>query len=443
MFFATLSLGIDTYIIKEVAVRPKHSSDVVGGVFALRIVMSVALLAAMAVVLRATGRPPDILVAALVFGLTNLLMASNATLGAVLAAISHVGPAVIANIATKIVWGIGLLIGLKYDASLPMLALPGLVGEIIRLAIILPATRIEASLQFRIDVPAVRAALLESAPFFVNSLALGVLGSLGMSTLEFIRVDEREVGWFAAVKNMADLCSLLTPLLFWVVTPILARAFARSQEEGMAVFRRCLEGLVVTIAPITVLISAGADVWIRIAFGQKYAPAQTGLSILSLVFVMTYMNSMFAMALIILRRGWQVTAISIGAVFATALFLLLFVPLGRRFLGVGGECAGAAAAVVASEACVVIAMTTRFKPFPLDARNIGTLSKSVGLSFAILFVDRRLRGLGPSRLAVDAVLYAGVALAIGVVRVADVGRVMGLLRMRNARAAIPAEGSET
>ena len=260
MLFAAIGLGIDTYLIKEVAVRPSHASDVVGGVFVLRALMSVVLLLAIGCVLGLTGRPQDILVAALVFGVINLLMTTNATLGAVLAAISRVGPSVIANIATKIVWGVGLLIGLKYNAPLPVLALPGLVGELLRLAIILPATRIEAGLQFRIDVPAVRVALIESAPYFVNGLALTVLGSLGMSTLEFIRVDEREVGWFAAVKNMADLCGLLTPLLFWVVTPILARAFARSEEEGMAVFRRCLEGLVVAIAPITVLISAGSDV---------------------------------------------------------------------------------------------------------------------------------------------------------------------------------------
>ena len=442
MLFAAIGLGVDTYVIKEVAVRPRHASDVVGGVFALRALMSLVLLLAIAGVLGLTGRPLDILVAALVFGVINLLMSTNATLGAVLAAISRVGPAVIANIATKIVWGVGLLIGLKYDAPLPVLALPGLVGELLRLAIILPAARIQAGLQFRIDLPAVRVALIESAPFFVNGLALTVLGSLGMSTLEFIRVDEREVGWFAAVKNMADLCGLLTPLLFWVVTPILARAFARSEEEGMAVFRRCLEGLVVAIAPVTVLISAGSDVWVRIAFGEKYAPARLGLSILSLVFVMTYMNSMFAMALIILRRGWQVTTISIGAVLLTAIFLLLFVPLTRRLVGVGGECAGAAAAVVASEACVVVAMMSRFRPFPLDSRNIATLAKSVTLGFAILFVDRRLHNLGPVRLVVDAALYAGVALAIGIVRVQDLGRVARLLRMRNARAAIPVVGGE-
>jgi O-antigen/teichoic acid export membrane protein len=442
MFFATMSLGIDTYLIKEVAVRPRHASDIVGGVFALRLVLTFVLLAAMVAVLALTGRPHDVLLAALVFGLINLLMAANATLGAVLAAISLVGPSVIANIVTKVVWGVGLLVGLHYDAPLPVLALPGLVGELIRLAIMLPSTRAQAGLQFRVDTRAVRIALIESAPFYVNTLALSVLGSLGMSVLEFIRVDAREVGWFAAVKNLADLCGLLTPLLFWVVTPILARAFARSGQEGMDVFRRCLEGLVVTIAPITILISAGSDIWVRLAFGERYAPARLGLSILSLVFVMTYMNSMFATTLIIMKRGWEVTAISVSAVFLTALFLLLFVPLGRRWFGMGGECAGAAAAVVASEVCVVAAMISRFKPFPLDGRNIGTLLKSAGLGLVILIVDKQLHGLGPARLLVDAALYVSVALTIGVVRVQDVRQVMRLLRTRNARAPIPVGGGE-
>jgi hypothetical protein len=126
-------------------------------------------------------------------------------------------------------------------------------------------------------------------------------------------------------------------------------------------------------------------------------------------------------------------------VLLTAIFLLLFVPLTRRLVGVGGECAGAAAAVVVSEACVVVAMTTRFRPFPLDSRNIAALAKSVTLGCAILLVDRRLHNLGPVRLVIDAALYAGVALAIGVVHIRDLHRVAGLLRMRNARAAIPVE----
>jgi O-antigen/teichoic acid export membrane protein len=427
MFFTVLGLGLEIHIMKEASVRPKYASDIVGGVFALRVAMSLVLFAAMIGVLVATGRPQEVVFAATVFGFTNFLMVLNATLGVVLQAISRVNPAVVANIATKIVWGVGLLVGLHFDAPLVVLALPGLVGEVLRAAILLPAARRGADLRFRIDVRAVRVALIASVPYFVNGLALGILSSLGMSVLEFIRVDPREVGWFAAVQNLAYLCSLLTPLLFWVVTPLLSRAQARSEEEGMTVFRRCLEGIVVAIVPLTVLVSAGSDVMIRLAFGAKYAPAHTALSILSLVFIMTYMNTMFALKLNITGRGWSVTIISIGSVLITSVLMFLFVPLGRHLIGEGGESAGAAASVIASEACVLLAMLSRFADSPLDARNIRVFSKSVALGLAVLVLDRRLRWIGPARLAVDAALYACVGLAIGVVRVRDLKEVVRLL----------------
>jgi O-antigen/teichoic acid export membrane protein len=393
-------------------------------------VVSVVLLGAMAGVLWVTGRSGEILFAALIFGVINLLQTLNSTLGIVLNTTARVGAAAAANIVAKIVWGAGLLIGLHYDASLVVLALPGLVGEALRVAIMVPANRREAGLRYRIDVGIVRKALVESVPFFINSLALSVLSSLGISVLEFIRVDEREVGWFAGAQNIAYLCALLTPLLWWVVLPLLSRAFARSEREGIGVLRRVLEGLVVVIVPMTVMVSAGSDVLIRLAFGDKFAPARTGLSIISLVFVMTYMDTVLAMALIVMGKGWSVTVISVTSVFITGGLMFVFVPLGRHLIGEGGECAGAAAAVIGSEACVLVAMLSRFRQFPLDARNILSLAKTVGLAVAILVLDRQIRGLGAARLAVDAALYAAVALAIGAVKVRDLGEAYRLIRAK-------------
>jgi O-antigen/teichoic acid export membrane protein len=430
MFFTTLGLGVDTYIAKEVSVRRDHASDIVGGVFALRVLMSVGLLAAMALVLWATGRSSEIMYASLIFGVVNLLTTLNGTLGIVLNTTARVGAAAAANILGKIVWGGGLLIGLHYNASLVVLALPGLFGEALRVGIMVPANRREAGLRYRINRQIVRAALIESIPFFVNSLALGVLGSLGMSALEFLRRDEREVGWFAGAQNLAYLCALLTPLLGWVVMPLLSRAFARSEEEGLVMLRRVLEGLVVVIVPITVLISAGSDVLIHFAFGDKFGPAHTALSILSLVFVMTYMDTMLAMSLIIMGKGWSTTVISISAVFITAGLMFVFVPLGRHLIAEGGESAGAAAAVIGSEACVFVAMLTRFKKFPLDGRNILTLAKTIAIALAVLIGDHQLRGLGPVRLVLDALAYALLALAIGAVRIRDIGSAIQLIRSR-------------
>src|SRR5579859_6426720 len=92
MFFTAIGLGVDTYVMKEVSVRPKHASDFVGGVFALRTLMAIVLFVAMVVTLWVTGRSREIQLAVVVFGLYQLLFAFNSTLSTVLQAVSRVGP---------------------------------------------------------------------------------------------------------------------------------------------------------------------------------------------------------------------------------------------------------------------------------------------------------------------------------------------------------------
>ena len=125
------------------------------------------------------------------------------------------------------------------------------------------------------------------SPFFANALAIGLLGNVGMSILAFTRTDEREVGWFGAAQNLATVCTLLMPLMGWVIMPTLTRAYARSTAEGLGTLRRMLEALVILVAPLTVMVSAGADVIVAVALGGAFAPAATGLSILSRGFVLT------------------------------------------------------------------------------------------------------------------------------------------------------------
>ncbi len=54
--FVTLGLGVDTYIRKEVSVRPEHASDFIGGVVALRIGFAALIFIGMDLVLQGMGK---------------------------------------------------------------------------------------------------------------------------------------------------------------------------------------------------------------------------------------------------------------------------------------------------------------------------------------------------------------------------------------------------
>jgi len=430
MFFSLITLGVDTYVTKEVPARPAHASDFIGGVFALRFVLWFVLLGGMAITLLLTGRTDEILYTAMMFGAAQLLASINGTLAAVLQAVSQVGRLALVNVFCKVIWGAGLLAGLLTNAPMWVLALPMTASELLKTVVLLPAARSAASLRYRINVDAAKVALTSSVPFFVNTVAIIFGNYLALSALEFIRREEREVGWFAASQNIASLATLLTPLLTSVMMPMLSRAQVRSTEEMNQLLRRCIEGLLILTAAGTVFISAGADVLVNLAFGPEYAPAALGLSILSLVFLMMYMNFMLACALILMDRGWTVTLTSIGSVCGLATLMLICVPLGRNLFGVGGECAGAAVAVIVSEAVVVAVMLTRFKDSPLDARNVAVLTKSLLISAIVLGLNHVIHDLGPLRLLIVMALYLALALALKVIRPREIIEAVKLLKER-------------
>lgn len=432
IFFSVISLGVDVHVIKEVPVRPAYASEFVGGVFALRTLLSAGLLVVMGLALVLTGRSEEVLTTALVFGVAQLFISINGTLASVLQAVSHVGRLALANIFGKVIWGGALLAGLIYRAPMWALAVPLVAGEVLKAAVLFPTAAAAASLRYRIDAAAVRKAVRASVPFFVNSVAVTFGNYLALSALEFIRHDEREVGWFSASQNVAGLAMLLHPILGALLMPMLSRAQARSNEEMISILRRAIEGLLILVAPGTVFISAGADILIGLAFGEQYAPASLGLSILSLVFLMTYMNIMLAAALILGNRGWSVTVISASSVCLMSVLMLICVPAGRVLFGEGGECAGAAIAVIASEAAVVVAMFSRFDQSPLDSRNIAVLTKSVAISAVVLVLNHVIKDMGAWRLLVVMSLYVVLAWATRVVRPEEIAGVVRMLRAQRS-----------
>ena len=253
-FFALADMGIDMYIIREVTVRPRHASDFVGGALVVRVCTALVLLLAMWFALNASGRPVIVQQAVLVFGVAQLAVINNNSLAALLQASTNVGRLAVANVLSKVLWGIGLALVILVQGSLPFLVLPLLVSELVKTAILLPVLRTAAQVHFRVDLAATRRVLQASVPYFINTGAVIVGARLTAAALEFVTDDAREVGWYGAAANLAGLAMLLSPLVSWVMMPLLARARERSEREAYAILRRAIEVLMVLIIPVTLFI---------------------------------------------------------------------------------------------------------------------------------------------------------------------------------------------
>ena len=100
-----LSLGVDTYISREIAVRPKHASEFFGGVLVTRALVILPLVVVAFFFL--DGEVHERRIAAVLFGFAYLFTALNQTFQQTLQAASKVDGLAIANVVAKVLWGGG------------------------------------------------------------------------------------------------------------------------------------------------------------------------------------------------------------------------------------------------------------------------------------------------------------------------------------------------
>jgi O-antigen/teichoic acid export membrane protein len=434
-FFVVLGLGLDPYVRKEVTVRPDHASDFYGGISALRLVLSLAVVGTMILVLRATGRPVAVQRIVFLFAAAQLFVTNNATLSALLHAKGHVGGMSVLAVATKILWAAGAMLAIVLHAGLWALALAFLASEAIESVVLFALAGRHLRLRASIDAKATKAVIILCLPHFVNLFATTAYGKLDV-TLLAITATNQEVGYYAAASAIASGALLLTPLIGWVMMPSLARAAARSHEELYGRVRRAAELVLGVAVPAALFVALGSDLAVKILFGAAFEPAGHALRILAFTFVITYAAMVLAITLIMLDRAWTLAVVSLAGLGVNLLLNLVLVPRTFARFGAGGGGVGAALALLGTEIFVTSLMLTRVGRGVVDRRNATVLVKSLAACGAVLLVDRVALPLGWWRLGVDAVVYLGVALATGALHIEEIaGVVKSALRARGARRA--------
>src|SRR5258708_3590041 len=117
-FFVALTLGIDLYTRKEVSVRLGHAADFFGGIVTVRVAISAALFCAMAVVMHATRRPPEVRTLVYLFAAAQFFISINATLSAILHCAGRVDGVSIIAVATKLMWAGGCAAAIYFGSRL-------------------------------------------------------------------------------------------------------------------------------------------------------------------------------------------------------------------------------------------------------------------------------------------------------------------------------------
>ena len=411
--FVAMGLGIDIYVRKEIAVRPQHASDFIGGIIALRLVLLVFVYAGMEIVLRVTHCSLEVRTLVYIYGLAQFFMVGGFTSAGLLQATGNVNEMSVLSVAIKVVWAIAIFVAIAFRLGLWAFALTVLLTESAKSLFLFWLARKHLKFDIKVHPKTTWLAIIAALPFFVSGLATTVYDKMGVNLLEFMTT-RREVGWYGAASGFASMMLLFAPLMSWVLVPLFARSAAESQDELFRMVRRSLEFILALATPVAMLMLVGADIWVSIAFGKAFGPAAMSLRVLAVATFLMYVSIVAAYALAVLNYTWRMSLTFVGGMLINPTVNLLLIPRFSAVAGPGGGGLACATATLVTEIAIVISLLAALGSRCFDRRLIVASVKNFGAAFLVIALDTfLLKSLGPLRLAIDAVVYAALILASG------------------------------
>ena len=443
LFLVAAWLGVDTWLRKELGVTVKSAQGIYGGILVIRAGFTVVLTTAMAVTLKLLGRSDAIVLMAIIFGVAQAMTMTQNTASSLLHAAGRVDGLSIVNIVGKVLWAGIVIPALFLDVSIVWLAVAFLVSETFKAVCSTWLAAKHQKITLAVDLKAATRAMKAALPFWVNNIALAgtgradvaVVGTLAAGILGSHAAADREVGWYTVVLGIGSMLMVVTPVMGWVLVPLLSRALQRSREEAGKIIRRALEVCVVLGTPLSVAAFVGADELIAI-YKPEYAPSGLVLKIMAGTYVLTYLNVVAANCLAALGRGWTVTLTSIATLLLTPAIDFALVPYALKTYGPGAGAAACGVAILVAELLTTSIMVQRLGRLAWDARLVSIVLRTVVTGALVIALDLALTRFTPLnaglRIGVDAIAYVALALATRSVRISEAKAFIQLARAQRA-----------
>jgi O-antigen/teichoic acid export membrane protein len=420
-----LSLGFDTYVRKEVAVRPSHAKEFVPGAIFVRAILSIPVAILVAVLLPVFGKPAKVVAIFLVFALAKFVMQTNEMLAACLHAIGRVKGIATQNLISKLFGAItllGLIAANRGGISLPI----GLfVGEAVKLVYLAKRTGAELGVWSRIRDQEIRPVLRRSVPFISTVLITSFTMFLDVTLLGFL-VSDDEVGYYRFGQQLVMIAYVVGTVLPWVVLPLASRAAAQSKVMFEGVARKSIEAAMILSAPLALMVFLHADTIVHLA-ERKYAPTVGSLRVISVMIPVTYLASLGSTLLQAQGRMWIIVRVGIGVAILDGFLVFSTARWGLSHFGKGGAGIAAAYSMLVAEGLGTLVLLHSLGRHLWNREIFMSLARTLGVLLPVVLIEFVLRRAGvPGILRI--VLEGLVMLANGfLLRVVDSAMIKSFL----------------
>ena len=404
LFGVLADVGLFTTVVREISKDPERTEELVGNTIALRLVLSIAVIALAAAVSLLLPYDHQVRVAILLAGAPLLIGMLTTSFVAVLQARLRMGRAVIGDVIGRAV-SLGLVLAVAgFDLGFYAVLGAAAGGALATLLVTSWLTWQFAPVRPRVQ-PEVWRGLLKSAIPLGLALAINALYFRADTLIISLYEPYSQVGLYTLAYRVLELALVVGTVFLNSTFPVLSEAVARDPARARRTIEASTEVCVVLGAPLVAGGLVLAPQIIELAGGDDFKDAAEPLRILLAAGALAWINGVFGYALIARDRQASALWLNVSALAFNVGLNFLLIP--RYGIVV------AAIVTVASELLILVGsywlMRRYYDFFPMPRTLVPAVLAAAVMGGVLWLADAAPL---PVLVALGAAVYGGVLWAI-------------------------------
>jgi len=442
LFFATsfgilfamfINLGINTYLVKEVARDRTKGPKILANVLSIEIILSLAVFGVMVVIARLMDLTPEGVTATYIIGLSVVIGALGSNFASYFQGIEKAYVPAVALIIEKVLVTGLCVAALMAGYGLITVCWVMLIGAVARTGFTAVALYRRIPFAMSFDRALSKKILVGSAPFLIWVVFSEIYIRIDVVMLQAM-TGEDVVGWYGAAFRLYATLLFIPNIFVTTVFPALTKKFADPGEAANVATRRTLNLMLFVCVPLglgTTMISTHI---VALIYGLgEFAHAVENLQIFGFCIIFVCIDVVLGTVLIAKDRqkAWSYAAIIAAGLNLGSNFLLI--PLTQRHMGNGGY--GAAISTLLTE---IFMMAAAIKLMPAGIFTPATLRTTLkaiiagsAMVMAVAFLPEMTPVLGLIvTIGVGGIVYLTIALGLRVLPKEDTAHLVHAILRR-------------
>jgi O-antigen/teichoic acid export membrane protein len=369
-----LSFGMDVLQTKEISRNHERSSELLTTTLLLRGGFYGLCLIAVNVFARVVDYPQETINVINIIGIATLVWQISGAFGANLQAYERMEYMSLADILAKTFLTIISIVALLLGASVYIIAWIHMFAGLIAISVQIYGLR-----KITVIKPVIKKELFgwilkSSLPYMLVSGFLVAYNQIDVIIISLL-VDETQIGWYAASNRLFTTFFFIPTVLIAAVFPVFSRLYKTDMVALKNLLSRSFNIILLTGIPIGLGLSTIANPLVKMLFGPDFANAGPILSVMGIVMIATYMNTLMGRFLISIDRQVVWTWIMLAAVVVKIPLDLVLVPLCQSYFGIGAM--GGAFSYLITESTMMVAGVLFLPKGLLDKRTAVFAAKAL------------------------------------------------------------------